>query len=123
MARPSASGPKPPPWFHRTAGLGPTAEKPSSAAFSHFSVESAQAAGRGLKRLETRAKWPRPASPLRGFGIPTRDAQSQNAGGPDQADVFANIREVVRKLGLRIDPAKALGESLVIEEAEKPSEN
>jgi membrane-associated phospholipid phosphatase len=40
MQRLSASGPKPPPWFHRTVGLGLTAEKQSSAPLSHFSVES-----------------------------------------------------------------------------------
>jgi uncharacterized protein (TIGR03435 family) len=42
---------------------------------------------------------------------------------PDRAAVFAAGRIAVKKLGLKLEPAKGSGEFLVIDSVEKPSEN
>jgi uncharacterized protein (TIGR03435 family) len=42
---------------------------------------------------------------------------------PDPTDVFAAARIALKKLGLKLEPAKGSGEFLVIDHVEKPSEN
>jgi len=42
---------------------------------------------------------------------------------PDPADVFAAAQTALKKVGLRLEPAKGSGEFLVIDRVEKPSEN
>jgi len=46
-----------------------------------------------------------------------------DSGRPEQTDIFARVRTAVQKLGLRIDSSRGPGEYLVIDSAEKPSEN
>lgn len=58
------------------------------------------------------------------FGLSNRpDDSGQTATRPEQMDTFDRIRSALQKLGLRIDSARGPGESLVIDEAERPSEN
>jgi uncharacterized protein (TIGR03435 family) len=58
------------------------------------------------------------------LGLSSRgDDSGQIAGRPEQSDLFAIIRSAVQKLGLRIDSARGPGASLVIDSAERPSEN
>ena len=42
---------------------------------------------------------------------------------PDPADVFVAARTALKKLGLKLEPAKGSGEFLVVDRVEKPSEN
>ena len=42
---------------------------------------------------------------------------------PDPADVFAAAQIALKKLGLKLEPARGSGEFLVIDHVEKPSEN
>ncbi len=48
---------------------------------------------------------------------------SNSPGLPDPVDFYTAARIAVQKLGLRLEPAKGSGESLVIDHVEKPSEN
>ncbi len=58
------------------------------------------------------------------FGLVNRsDDSGQNLDHPEQTDIFATVRSAVQKLGLRVDSATGPGESLVIDGAERPSEN
>ena len=56
-----------------------------------------------------------------------RAAGSNNPPGPpirpDPADVFVAARTALKKFGLKLEPAKGLGEFLVVDRVEKPSEN
>jgi uncharacterized protein (TIGR03435 family) len=52
------------------------------------------------------------------------DANSEEAKlARDPAEIFSKVRSAVQKLGLHIEPAKALSESLFVERAEKPTAN
>ena len=42
---------------------------------------------------------------------------------PDPADVFATAQIALKRVGLKLEPAKGSGEFLVIDRVEKPSEN
>lgn len=58
------------------------------------------------------------------FGLVNRpDDSRQIVSLPEQTDIFARVRNAVQKLGLRVDSGRGLGESLVIDWAERPSEN
>jgi uncharacterized protein (TIGR03435 family) len=58
------------------------------------------------------------------FGHSNRsDDSGQTAACPEQTDTLDRIRSAIQKLGFRIDSAKGPGESLVIDEAERPSKN
>jgi uncharacterized protein (TIGR03435 family) len=57
------------------------------------------------------------------FGLLNRTDDPGSANRPERTDTFDRIRSAVQKLGLRIDSARGTGESLVIDEAERPSEN
>jgi uncharacterized protein (TIGR03435 family) len=58
------------------------------------------------------------------FGLANRpDDSSQIASRPEQTDIFTRVRAAVQKLGLRVDSGRGPGESLVIDWAERPSEN
>jgi uncharacterized protein (TIGR03435 family) len=72
-------------------------------------------------RLESFWESARPISPA------DSAAGLSNAPGPpirpDPAEVFAAARTAVKKLGLKLEPAKGSGEFLVIGHIEKPAEN
>jgi uncharacterized protein (TIGR03435 family) len=53
----------------------------------------------------------------------TTSARSDLPSQPDPADLFVSARTALKKLGMRLEPAKASGEFLVIDHVEKPSEN
>lgn len=55
-------------------------------------------------------------------GAPTDDL-GQPVSRPDRQETVAIIRSAVEKLGLRMESSKGPGESLVIDEAQRPSEN
>ena len=58
------------------------------------------------------------------FARPARAGDpGQPVSQPDRQDVTALIRSAVEKLGLRMEPSKGPIESIVIEEAQRPSEN
>jgi uncharacterized protein (TIGR03435 family) len=58
---------------------------------------------------------------------PTNDAEPTNPPNPPSvstpADVFAAGRIALKKLGLKLEPAKGSGEFLVIDHVERPAEN
>ena len=57
---------------------------------------------------------------LPGFPLPPPPGASPDPAGPD-ADSL--VTAVLRKLGLKLEPAKGTAESLVIDHIERPTEN
>ena len=55
--------------------------------------------------------------------IPPEPRPADDATGPDPERTLAAIKAALRKLGLRLEAAKAAGKFLVIDHVERPSEN
>jgi uncharacterized protein (TIGR03435 family) len=59
------------------------------------------------------------------FGTPSRAAADSEppVSRSDPAEVFAIIRGSVQKLGLKLQPSTGRGDHLLVDRAERPSEN
>jgi uncharacterized protein (TIGR03435 family) len=55
--------------------------------------------------------------------LPALSDPTAPATPPDTYPVFSAVNNAVKKLGLKLEPAKGPGEFLVIDHVERPSEN